>query len=104
MQQPEEGLSNEDGQAVFKFRDVGVHYIRAEKQGYLPLVKKINLTKEFLERGYQNISIPLIRDDLEEDEAVVVLNADCDISKFKLFTLCPKRKQNNQESRQASNV
>ena len=51
MQQPEEGLSNEDGKVTFNFRDVGIHYIRAEKQGYLPLVKKINLTKEFLEAG-----------------------------------------------------
>ena len=67
MQQPEEGLSDENGEATFKFKDVGIHYIRAEKQGYLPIVKKINMTKAFLEAGAVNINLPLIRDDLEDD-------------------------------------
>lgn len=67
LQQPEEGLTDNDGKTVLKFKDIGIHYIRAEKQGYLPLVKKINLTKDFIEKGYNHISIPLIKDDLEDD-------------------------------------
>jgi hypothetical protein len=87
MQQPEEGLTDEIGEAVFGFKDIGVHYIRAEKTGYLPVIKKINMTQHFVDSGIQAISIPLVRDDLEDTEAVVILNSDCDTSSFKLYTI-----------------
>jgi hypothetical protein len=89
---PEEGLSDENGEVFFKFRDVGVHYIRAEKQGYFPIVKKINLTQAFIESG-DVISLPMIPNDLDDDEAIVLLSADCDVKNMKLQTVSQKKKE-----------
>lgn len=49
LQQQEEGLSNSQGQFVYKVKDLGVHTVTAMKVGYVPVVKKINFTKQFLQ-------------------------------------------------------
>ena len=72
---------------MFRFRDVGIHYIRAEKAGYFPVEKKINLTKAFLESGSMHINLPMIRDDVEDDHAIVMLSSDYDIKSMKLYTI-----------------
>lgn len=87
LQQPEEGLSDANGEAVFKFKDGGIHHIRAEKQGYFPVFKTINLTKAFLESGHLEINIPMIRDDIEDDHAIILLSSDSDIKGLKLHSI-----------------
>lgn len=46
-QQPEEGLTGDQGAYTYQIRQTGIHFIRAHKVGYAPITKKINLTKEF---------------------------------------------------------
>lgn len=72
---------------MFKFKDGGIHHIRAEKQGYFPVFKTINLTKAFLESGHLEINIPMIRDDIEDDHAIVLLSSDSDIRGLKLHSI-----------------
>ena len=47
-QQAEEGLSDDNGTYQFKVKQIGTHFIRANKVGFTPLIKKINFTKGFL--------------------------------------------------------
>ena len=88
---PEEGLSNEHGQYQFNLRNVGIHYISARKEGYLPVQKKINFTKGFFERDKQdtnffNVNIPLIKASKVHDKgkAAIVLSADVSLKGYKL--------------------
>ena len=64
LQTPEEGLSNDNGQFVYDIKHIGIHYIHAKKVGYVPLLKKINFTKGFLESQEGNaykIVVPLMK-------------------------------------------
>ena len=80
MQQAEEGLTDASGFFNFQVKQIGIHYIKATKAGFVPLVKKINFTKGFLASSEDNIfkiTIPLLKIERDDEEyAYAVLSTD----------------------------
>ena len=101
MQQPEEGLSDDKGAYQYKVKQIGIHYLKASKVGFVPLVKKVNFTKGFLasqEGETYAITVPMLKV-LPEDTkyAYAVLSIDGPATNIKLKSLMPNGKQDDAE-------
>lgn len=88
-QQPEEGLSDENGLFSFGVRQVGIQHVIARKSGFITIEKKINFTNGYLQRNEQSvITIPMMREeDPENAKAYAVFTYNGNLRNIKLKAL-----------------